>query len=87
MKTKKCLICSSKFKPKNNRQKYCSKKCWKEGFEKMKYGYYPKMRCQACHQLFQLHYDPIKQRKKMKHTRCPNCGKNPFVLDNNWRIY
>jgi len=39
---------------------------------------YPKMYCNKCGFLFQLHFNPIKERKKMAYVRCPKCKRFPF---------
>lgn len=75
-----CITCEKKFFPKSERNRFCSRRCFKKDFYKRKKALeltkkkFPTFNCPSCWKQIDLDFDPIKEEKKWTKFYCPFCS-------------
>lgn len=83
-KTNLCKTCHKPFKPVNDIQKFCCRKCFKINYlqrlkikrkkqQKLQRYIFPSWICPVCQTKSPLNIDPVRNPERLDTYRCPNC--------------
>jgi len=70
---KKCVGCDVLFTPEIEKQKYCTKKCFKRCYNQRKKEDLPTFVCQKCGHRERLTFNPKKNKTRWTNYLCPSC--------------
>lgn len=76
----KCGTCGIKFMPKSERQRYCTRSCFKKAYyhrkraEELKAQKTPSFKCPSCDQHIILPFDPVTHSDLWATYICPGCN-------------
>lgn len=80
MKKILCKTCQKPFIPKSDRNKFCTRSCFKKAFwirqkekNKLNKGF-PSFICPSCGQKITLDFDPVREISKWQAYTCPGCN-------------
>jgi hypothetical protein len=80
-----CTTCKTVFMPKSEKNKYCTRKCFKkDNYHKKKAEEltrirFPSFLCPSCEQRITLDFDPVIESLRWLHYECPGC--DALMLD------
>ena len=75
-----CKTCGKLFMPKSEKNRFCTRKCFKKDFyhrkkgEEISAGKFPRFTCPSCGQKITLDFDPAKDTFRWLHYSCPGCN-------------
>jgi len=80
MRSVKCITCKEFFVPKSEKNKFCSRRCFKKDFYHRKrageisQNALPRFTCPSCGQCITLPFDPVKCEDAWTTYSCPGCN-------------
>ena len=75
-----CKTCQNSFLPKNPKNIFCTRRCFKKDFyhrkkaEELNNKKFPIFRCPSCNNKITLEFDPVKNQTAWTNFLCPHCN-------------